>query len=77
MKVHSPNDTNFDDHTPVYSLMNPMISNIFKFNLIAHNLDVKTFLQGKWILPHNCESFDFMDKGHQHIATDDLWIIKR
>ena len=45
MKVHPPNDTNFDDPTPVYSLISPMTSNIFNLNLIVHNLDGKPFFK--------------------------------
>ena len=38
-----PIDVKFDDHTVVYSLFNPIKSEVFHFNEFIFNIDVKIF----------------------------------
>ena len=51
-------DIRFCYPSVVYSLLNPIRSNILNFNKFIHNVGVKAFLQDNAILPCNCEAFD-------------------
>ena len=51
-----PIDIKFYDPTVVYSLNNPVKSNIFNFKKFIHNLDVKPFLEDNYTLLCNCEA---------------------
>ena len=69
-------DIKFDDTTAVYSLTNPIRSQIFNFNRFASNLDVKAFLKDNTILSCNRAGSGFIDKDHQHPVTGKLRIIE-
>ena len=54
--------THFYTPTVVYNLMSLLGSNIFNWDNLFDNLDVKSFLDDNFILPNEYTGFPFVDK---------------
>ena len=52
--------------------MIPLGSNIFNFNEIVNNLDMKVFLDDNFILPYDHTASFFADKDDNHIVILNL-----
>ena len=52
--------------------MIPLGSNIFNFNEIVNNLDMKVFLDDNFILPYDHAASSFADKYDNHIVILNL-----